>query len=346
MKIFTQTVLALSAAICIVLSAGSAIASKQAVVKLTWKSANPVFLAPGGSLDVSGQGTVNETVIVATVNTTAGTPTPSVMWAAAIATGGSSGTFSFPPYTFFSSKTEMLFIGAATMMKSAPAAAASGGSTLPLPTPLTTKCFASVGPAMPGAPAFPGSCFPKPGTLKRSPGTKKYGGVARLLGQSNTLAFSRAGYPTGIDTGTFKQFHDQSPAFAVSSVGAYGVSASGMQYNTVLLTNRTSFVTHRNPPFTTGMVTAQGSNYGATIIYTGSNNFNPTNLTGMISLVRPQMGHSFRRSGATFVGNLFNFANVEIVDLTFAGEVPEPGSLAMLAFGTLGLVGLSMRRRR
>ena len=32
--------------------------------------------------------------------------------------------------------------------------------------------------------------------------------------------------------------------------------------------------------------------------------------------------------------------------ITFAGEVPEPGSVAMLGFGALGLAGLAAMRRR
>jgi hypothetical protein len=345
MKTCSQILLALSLAIGITLSAGSAVASKQAVIKLAYKSQNSLFNPYGQNVSLSGgTPTVNETVIVATVSTGAATPT--VMIPAGILAISGTKMFSGSPYipTYMSFGSTMIFNAAATLIKSPPGGAVSGGSTLSI-TPATTKCFASVGPAMPGAPAFPGSCFPKPGTLKRSPGLKKFGGVARILGNKDTLTFSRPGSPSGIDTGMFQQFQDQSPALAVSTPNVYGVTALGTQYNTLLQTARASFVTHQLPPFSTGMATHQGSNYGGMDVLSGSHNLNVTNLTGMISLVRPAMGHTFQRRGSLFSGNGFNFGSIDVLEIAFLGEVPEPGSIAMLAFGTLGLAGLYVRRR-
>jgi hypothetical protein len=67
----------------------------------------------------------------------------------------------------------------------------------------------------------------------------------------------------------------------------------------------------------------------------------------MISLVKPQINQFFARdAGGNFVGKQNTFSAIIRLRITFAGEVPEPGSVAMLGFGALGLAGLAAMRRR
>ena len=351
MRIFTRTALALSIAMGIGLTAGSASATQQAVVQVTYALFNPVFFPPtyygypvfpSGFIQAIGTGT-------ATLNTTAGTPTPSVMLPAGIATQSTVSFTAMYAYTPYSTRTSMLSIGAATLKKSWAGAAmptpnGGGLTTAPVPGNGTTICFASVGSVMPGPPALPNSCFPRTGVLQRAPGPKRFGGSARLLG-TQMFVFSRTNFVTGMDLGTFILVGEGgSPMLAgPSSVSNYGALAWGVQTNTILKTTRTSFNTRQAPPFTTGSAMFLGGNYGTSTNRTGSHNLNLTNLTGSISLVKPTIGRSFSRQGGVYTGGGLAAGWITDLRVTF---LPEPGMALLLGGGILGLAWLATRRRR
>ena len=318
--------------ICLMLSALSASASKQAIVTTDIRN---VFLAPGYTYTIrTGGGVVN-------VNTTAGTPTPSVMWKSTVLKGNISTTFA-GIYSPFVSSMSAFALKAGTMKKSWTGAAPSGGSALAAPA-TTTKCFASIAPVAPGPPALPGSCFPRPGSGARTPGAKRYGGTARLLRENTTVGTVANFALGGLDIIYFKR-STTPQGTGPSAVGNYAVRGTGTRTGTILGTARKTMTFDTPNPFTTGQVTAMAPVFNTQITTTGSNNLNPTNLTGTISMVQPFLRHAFNRNQAgVFAGAANNAAAVRKVTFTF---LPEPGTVAMLAFGALGIAGLGALRRR
>lgn len=118
-----------------------------------------------------------------------------------------------------------------------------------------------------------------------------------------------------------------------------------MNQNT--LAPRKTFLFQTEAPFTTGTVFAGPGSYSTSFSLSGGHSLNTSNLTGTISMVRPFLNNKFARNEAgLFTGRVFALSGLERLTVTFAGEVPEPGSIAMLAFGVLGLGGLVGMRRR
>lgn len=193
------------------------------------------------------------------------------------------------------------------------------GSTINPVSSGTTLCFGP--PASP--PHFPGSCFPRYGRLERTSGPNKFGGTARMLVkfQANVIfpyytVVSSLLLPTANLTGP------------CSDAGDYGI------VGTININSGASVLQFQETiaPFTTGPVRA----YAPYLASTGSFNFNATNLTGMISVVRPILTHTFRRDGGVYDGAAgFLTTRVERVTLTF---LPEPGQRLMLALGLLCLL--------
>lgn len=331
----TRLIMVLFLSTCLMLSALSASASKQAVVKIDVRN---TFLAPGYVFTIrTGTGAV-------TVNTTAATPTPSVMWNSSVVQGNFSGTFS-SIYSPFISSMSTFTLKAGTMKKSWTGAAPPGGSVLAAPV-ATTKCFASIAPVAPGPPALPGSCFPRPGVGARTPGAKQYGGTARLLRQNNTIGTAGNFSIGGLDLINFNRFTTPQGT-GPSAVGNYAIRGTGTRTATMLGTARRTMTFDTPNPFTTGVVTAMAPAFSTQLTSTGSNNLNPTNLTGTISMVQPFLRNAFNRNQAgAFAGAANNSGVIRRTTFTFIGEVPEPGTVAMLAFGTLGLAGLGTLRRR
>ena len=328
----TRLIMVLFLSTCLMLPALSASASKQALVNIDVRN---VFIAPGYTFTIrTGTGVV-------TVNTTAATPTPSVMWNSSALQGNFSTTFS-SIYSPFISSMSTFTLKAGTIQKSWTGAAPLGGSALAAPV-ATTKCFASIAPVAPGPPALPGSCFPRPGVGARTPGAKQYGGTARLL-RNNTTVGTAANFSVGgLDLLNF--YRNTTPqGTGPSAVGNYAIRGTGTRTATVLGTARKTMTFDTPNPFTTGVVTAMGTAFATQITSTGSNNLNPANLTGTISMVQPFLRNAFNRNQAgAFAGPANNAAAVRRMTITF---LPEPGTVAMLAVGTLGLAGLGTLRRR
>ena len=330
----TRLMMVLFLSTCLMLPALSASASKQAFVKINVQN---TFLAPGYTF------TPRQGIGIVTVFTTPGTPTPSVMWNSSVVQGTINTTLS-DPYAPFISSMSAFTLKAGTMRKSWTGAAPSGGSALAAPT-ATTKCFASVAPVAPGPPALPGACFPRPGVGARTPGAKRYGGTARLLRHNTTIGTAVNFSVGGLDLFNFNRTTTPQGT-GPSAVGNYAIRGTGTRSATVLGTARKTMTFDTPNPFTTGVVTAMAPAYSTQITSTGSNNLNPTNVTGTISMVQPFLRNAFNRNQAgAFAGAANNAAAVRRTTFTFIGEVPEPGTVAMLAFGTLGLAGLGTLRR-
>ena len=100
-------------------------------------------------------------------------------------------------------------------------------------------------------------------------------------------------------------------------------------------------------PWATGTVTAFDSTgvYVTNFTVTGSDNRNAAGTTGTISLVTPQLLHLYATSGTTVDQVTNQSASTSTLVLSFT-PLPEPGQLALLASGLLGLARLSRKRNR
>jgi hypothetical protein len=251
-------------------------------------------------------------------------------------------TFTYSgPFTPFGFVSDMFGFVAGTIAKSHANAAPPGGSTLMGVSAATTKCFASTATAMPGPPALPNQCFPRRGTGMRMPGTKKYGGTARIL-RNGVLAGTIVA-TTGFDQISQRVF--RTPALeGPSAVGNYGIHGSGTQTNTVTGIPKKSMAFDTSNPFTTGQITVKGGDFGTAITISGTHALNTANLTGTISLVQPVLRNIFGRDGAgNFTGNEVMAGVGREVTITF---IPEPGVTLALACGILGLGALAALRKR
>ena len=125
--------------------------------------------------------------------------------------------------------------------------------------------------------------------------------------------------------------------------GNYGIYGLGTVFDTDMNTTRQTHLHATMAPFTTGVATIMGGNYGTALSLSGSHQLHPTNLTGTISLVRPLVRHRFRRdlTGA-YQGNVSTSAVMESVTVTF---VPEPAPEPLARFLALGLAAVAGLRR-
>ncbi len=113
------------------------------------------------------------------------------------------------------------------------------------------------------------------------------------------------------------------------------------------------YVSRTNPyfftivPFTTGMITAFGP-FGDTyteFTLTGYDNRTPEGLSGVISMVRPRLRHTYSvpRDPSDPIRMTWQDLSAWQMDFHF---LPEPGSTVMMASGLVVLAGLYRLRRR
>ena len=192
-----------------------------------------------------------------------------------------------------------------------------------------------------------GRCVPKYGTIFQRPlSGRRFGGTARIiqiLSESFIIATPYAGFLSGTFMGVLTSMRT-----GPEVPGGYFKSGTGMQTQMTFLSTFSSMFLNLGGRQTTGYARARVDSPPQTIedvTQNGTWNFNATNLTGMISLVRPFIGVSFQGVGGTIVGSIPAFGSARIVAqrLTF---LPEPGILAMLGAGLLGITALMSARRR
>ena len=269
--------------------------------------------------------------------------TPSVMVPKSLVTSKFTGYYySLPPYTLSGIRTQSRFNPAATIEKSHSNAVPTGPPLVINGANATTICFNDYTMTPNGLPVnLANQCFPRTGSMTQSAGPRQYGGTMKLLGTTSSQAkritspfdvyFTFMGFYTAMGLG---------PVFA----GNYFVAGSGM-----LTTTNAGYVVDAQlqgteGASTTGMVNARHpTGYYTSINRTGSFALNATNLTGMISLVKPDIRTSFNRVGQTVTGSGPNFGTVWTATLTF---LPEPKYVAALGFGLLALGGLQVMRKR
>jgi len=321
------------------LSAGAGQAAQKALFSFNYSSFGAAALVGGVSITIPRTGVVPNTFdwFEATVETGAGTPSPSVMWPArvlsevgivnaggTITPGGVENPSAYGLYFSFV-QDESNYNVAATFKK---------GSGLTANTswnwPATTTICNN-------------TCVPRDGTGFQTIGANRYGGVAHLVDR-------------GISSGLKKNFvlggfTQQLFSFATTAMGlqaGYPGLYAGLGKVQVTTPNSATFESPAHGmwgKYSTGTARARLTINAYTTDATkqGSVNINTGNLTGTISLVRPFHTTSWRKVGGTVVGigSGSKYTAVNVLEVTF---LPEPSQIAMLGAGILGLGGLYRRR--
>lgn len=325
-------------------AAGTVHASQKALFSMEYRSFGFAGLAGGNNNDLQRFAETpapGGVPFSATVETGSGaSPSPSVMWPANIisemstATAGGtitpSGMENPSAYGIYFSFVQVHnnFNKVATMMKSG---GLTANTTINWPA-TTTICN--------------NTCLPRNGTAFQSqtPGSNRYGGTARVLDQAVSTGLKKNFVLGGFTQQLFNIVYTPMATAPVYNGGAVG-KAGTVVITTPNSGTYSSPIHMLNGRYSTGQARAMLTinAYNTTATKTGSVNVNTANLTGTISLVKPQIQLSWRKVGGTVisVGSGNNFAVVNSMNATF---LPEPSQFAMLGAGILG-IGVLYRRR-
>lgn len=314
----------------ILLVATSASAAKFALMNLNHKLIGNAFPQYGATYGDVGNPTSSP--ILATIGSTAGTPT--VMWGADQASDSIMITSMRPPATPISNRTVTWTDKGGSL-----------GVSVGTPSPHATNIATAVTSVCLGyylATPLPNACIGRQGSMSSTPGAKKYGGAAQLLRRSE----GSGTFVSGLGTSSFHfiaQGGTAPPQLGSSRnegwVRLYDVDAGGVtnQYST----NARFF----GGGYTTGTVMASNTLlYSTSTTGTGSFNLNTAALTGTISVVVPRLYTNNAPDGAGgYAGSFAGTGTYAKYTLTF---LPEPGQLVMLGSGVLMLTGLIRVRSR
>ena len=232
-----------------------------------------------------------------------------------------------------------------------PAVLPTAGVTFGFPTQTSLCDYPAT-----GTPTMTNLCQPHSGMVGMTPGPRRFGGSARLLVLKGVSSGIKADFAGGYTRQFFvfpytaAQLGPRLTANGglglYSQLGYNNVTTAGGGYAAGATQQRLVMALHGT--YTTGKATATVK---LRTIYSyhsrsGSFDVNGTNLTGMMSLVRPYLVNCFLTSsqgGPVVSADCLDAvgANINFVDVEF---LPEPGPMALLGAALLG-VGLLQRRR-
>jgi len=211
--------------------------------------------------------------------------------------------------------------------------------------------------------------FSRGGNIKVTPGVNRFGGTMRMYFAPGAYyyegkAIQSVGYATyrwnavrtktNNGNGSTRNIHGYAysdpqvgPVSGVPQTYTYG---STQQTHTSLQTTGGEFVKYQFwafssiVPWTTGMVEVYQSlgYYVTTLAATGSDNRTAAGLNGTLSLVQPLQFHNYRTSAGEVTTSPYHTSWIRQAKLNF---LPEPGAIALLGVGLLGVGGLYRIRK-
>ena len=211
--------------------------------------------------------------------------------------------------------------------------------------------------------------FSRGGSIKITPGVNKFGGTMRFWFEPGgyfykgkaALSPGYASYKwnavrtrTNNGNGATRPYHGYAstdpqlpPVAGVAQTYTYG---STQQTHTTLQTPSGQPVKYQFwafssiVPWTTGMAEVYQSlgYYITNLTATGYDNRTPSGLSGQLSLVQPLQFHNYRTAAGEATTSPYHTSWIRQAVMTF---VPEPGAIALMGVGLLGVGGLYRARK-
>jgi hypothetical protein len=203
--------------------------------------------------------------------------------------------------------------------------------------------------------------FSRSGTIRIIPGVNRFGGTLRMLAWHNQTTVKRFEYAR------FARWHHGAGTLPRYMFTTYPYShttplQTAYRYRSGIFTTTTVIkilyinspppsANQDNPiPWTTGTVYVAGNPYyippGIFISASGYDNRTSMGLYGNISMVRPRLVHRYAvRINPPNSGGPYKQETIARIDRITVHFLPEPGSMAMLAAGLMGLLSLYLYRR-